>query len=171
VEVENLQFAPRSDGPVGLGGWLILPMIGLFLTVLVVGYSAVTQVAPMLIDSTWSNLTTPGNAGYHASWAPYMILSALSHLVMFFGSIALLALMFLKKRILPALMMGFYVFAVLFALVDFWAVFTFLSEVAPTEAGEMKPAVIKDLARAVFACLTWIPYFATSKRVKNTFVS
>jgi hypothetical protein len=171
VEAEELQFAPRADGPVGLGGWLVLPIIGLFLTTALVGFSAFSQVLPVFFSSTWSNLTTPGSAAFHPSWATFLVASAISHFVVLFGAAAALVLMFRKSRFLPLTIMLFYVAVVIYAYIDYWAVFGFLTEAAPGAAAEAKPESIKTLGRSIVACLIWIPYFATSKRVKNTFVN
>src|SRR6185436_1093699 len=52
--------------PQGIGGWLILPMIGLFVFPVRVAISLATDYAPIFRDGIWGSLTTPGSAVYHS---------------------------------------------------------------------------------------------------------
>jgi hypothetical protein len=170
VDLEKIEFAPRPVGPIGLGGWLILPLLGLFVTLFVVGAALVTDVIPLISGPSWSALTTPGSPVFHSSWAPYIIASLVSNIVLFVGSIALLLLAFQKKRLFPLLMVAFYLTIVATSAVDLWAYTSFLKEVLPDEVAANASAVTREFARSIVGCLIWIPYFMTSKRVQNTFV-
>ena len=171
-EVQNLEFAPRKPrGPTGLGGWLVLPIIGLCLTLLIASAGMAKDTVPGFFDGTWSNLTTPGSAGYHASWMPYLVLTFAAQVLLALGSLALLVLLFSRKSVLPVAMIVFYLACIAFAGIDLWAVTTFLPEIAPEAAKEMGPSILKDFARAIVSSLIWIPYFMNSERVRNTFVN
>jgi len=169
VQLDNLEFAPRVTGPTGLGGWLVLPIIGLFVTLTVVCISFFRDILPILSGPVRTALTTPGSPAYHSSWAPYIIASVLGNAVLFFGALFLIFVVFQKRSIFPRLIVAFYVFCLFAASIDLWAVSTFLPVVLPDETRTMAPAVIKDFGRAVVTCLVWIPYFLSSKRVSNTF--
>ena len=170
MQLENLEFAPRVSGPTGLGGWLILPIIGLFVTLIVVSISFLRDILPILSEPVRTALTTPGSPSYHSSWAPYIIATVLANSAIFFGALSLIFLAILKRSLFPRLIIVFYIVILLSASIDVWALKTFLPVVVPDEIEAMAPAIIKDFGRAVVACLVWIPYFLLSKRVSNTFV-
>ena len=62
-------------GPVGIGGWLVLPFLGLVLAPLLVLATLMRDLVPAFDAPTWSALTTPGGPAYHPMWAPYLIVS------------------------------------------------------------------------------------------------
>lgn len=70
-----------------------------------------------------------------------------------------------KSRKAPGLMIVWLVGSLLLIVVD-----TFWSLQIPVVAKEAGGGYFKDLARAAIGTVIWVPYFAMSKRVKNTFV-
>ena len=170
MDLENVAFAPRSTGPSGIGGWLVLPLIGLFITIGFLTISLTRDLVPVMFGPTWAMLTTPGTSAYHAYWAPYIVVSTISCVVMLAAAIALLVLALRKHPRFPMGMVIFYLALVPFSAIDLWAFSTFINEVSPGDVEATMPEVIRQFARSIVACLVWIPYFLTSKRVKNTFV-
>ncbi len=162
-----------SQGPSGLGGWLVLPIIGLFGAILWNAAYLFGTIAPSL--DTWSVLTTPGNEFYHSLWAPTLVFETFVTVVLMAAPIGLLVLLFQKRRILPALMVAFYGFLSLTSVID---AILMISFVAPwsTSIGdpEYAAAATSDAGQLIFRAIVlaavWIPYFLVSKRVKNTFV-
>ena len=70
------------DGPSGVGGWLVLPVLGMILTSLVAVFALFRDVIPVFRPQTWSALTTPGSPAYNALWAPLAFFEAVTMLVM-----------------------------------------------------------------------------------------
>lgn len=165
---------PVTVGPSGIGGWLVLPVLGLFATALLIAIRTVTDTIPVFRTGAWDMFTSPGTALYHPLWQPLLTLEYAADAVMLVGSVVLLVLMAKKKPFLPALMVWFYGFCFLALLVDSLVVLRFGAEMAP-DAGLREAVglttgdILGDLGRAALVYAIWIPYFLMSKRVKNTF--
>ena len=52
--------------PSGLGGWLILPMLGLIFLPIKLGAMLATIYYPIFSEGYWEVLTTPESEAYHA---------------------------------------------------------------------------------------------------------
>lgn len=155
----------NDSEPSGLGGWLVLPMIGLFITPIQAAIAAKTTYLPIFTTGTWEALTTPGTEAYHHLWAPILIFEIACNALFFVAAIVLLYLMFRKHYLLPKLMVAFYIAQVVYVGLDYY-----LGEMIPTIAEMDDPEEFKQLTRSVMGACIWIPYFLSSKRVKNTFV-
>ena len=159
-----------DSGPVGIGGWLLLPFLGLLVSLGITGLSLYSDVLPALGSDIWPVLTTPGSAVYHASWGPYLIAALVVNVVVILAALTLLFLGFGKRKVFPLGMIGFYVLCAIAMSLDVWAGEGFLAEAMPAEAAEMKPEAWRDFVRTITTGLLWSAYFLVSKRVKNTFV-
>ncbi|MCI0564908.1 MAG: DUF2569 domain-containing protein [Nitrososphaera sp.] len=162
-----------DDGPLGLGGWLILPIIGLLLTPLFAAEAFLSEVMPLFEAKTWTALTTPGLPAYDPRWAPSLIFAAVSNLVLLVGPIGLLLLLFKKKRNLPKLVIAFYIFNFIAVGIDLLLTTTFIYTKHPNiaNANEIVSEVVVELGRAFLLALIWVPYFLVSQRVTRTFVN
>jgi hypothetical protein len=157
---------PRvGEGPRGIGGWLLLPLLGLIVTPIRVGYSLVADYIPFFRES-WPVLTDPNDLSYHPLWAPLIIYEVLGDAVLALTALLGLVLMFRRDRRLPKLMVALYSFNAIYIAVD-----TAVAAQIPALAGSDDFSASQDLIRAVVAAGIWIPYFLMSKRVKNTFVA
>jgi len=58
-----------ADGPRGIGGWLILPILGLVFTSVYGLLGLATIHLPLFTRGYWSAVTTLGAAAYHPLWA------------------------------------------------------------------------------------------------------
>ena len=165
-----------DPGPSGLGGWLVLPIIGLILSALAVVGRALTDTIPTFRDGTWAILTTPGSEAYHPAWAPLLLFEYLTDAIVLVCAIVLLVFLFQKRPILPRLMVGFWSFSFLIVLIDSLVVLEFAPELLPDaavreEIGWTTARLMGDVARVGLGCAIWIPYFLMSRRVKNTFAT
>lgn len=161
-------------GPTGLGGWLILPIIGLFVSILTVGGICLGLLAD-LQDGLWGFLTSPDSPAYHWAWGPLIVFECIGNVIVVASSALLLVFLFQKKPILPKLMVGLLAFDFLFMLVDSLVLLKLGPDVIPNQAlreqvGWGAGDLFGRVARAALTCAIWIPYFLMSKRVKNTFV-
>ncbi|WP_020615471.1 DUF2569 domain-containing protein [Paenibacillus daejeonensis] len=165
-ELEKQKKFNRSLTIEGLGGWLILVQIGLYLTLLLIGYYSATGTIPILLDSEfWTVLTSPDLEFYHPAVGPIIIFEAAYNFLLFGFIIYILICFYQKKWIVPRLMIIFYSLSFLLAVADAFLVFNipFLREL---DEGE----TMRDLGRSAMTCAIWIPYFRKSVRVQNTFV-
>ncbi len=160
----------QTDGPSGLGGWLILPFLGLVLSAVVTGIALNNDVVPAFGADIWPALTTPESPVYHPSWAPYLVAAAALNSLIILSCVLLFVLGIAKRKVFPPAMVTFYVLVLVASSLDIWAVEGFLAEVMPDEAASMKPETYRDFFRMVVTNIIWSSYFLVSKRVKNTFV-
>lgn len=153
-------------GPRGIGGWLILPLIGLVLNPIRLGMTLVNDLLPVFRPETWNALTTPGQENYHAMWGPLLLFELVTNLLVGVFTVVLLVLFLRKSRRVPLLMIALLAGHVLIQVVD-WA----LVGTIPALAHDPKAQDFSDLRRALIGAAIWIPYFVKSRRVRNTFVN
>lgn len=148
----NDASGPSAQRLVGIGGWLILPAIGLVLSIIVAPIGLIAGLAQM--DSNYAAYSVPAllvNAGFYI-W------------------IWIAAVRFFKKmesapKTLIQLMMARVIASVLLSILG-------IAVVQNTD-----PLVIMTLLKGNnfiaqgIAAAIWIPYFKVSKRVKATFVN
>jgi hypothetical protein len=156
--------APLDPALQGIRGWLILPAIGVALTPLVLLVEAAANLGPYS-SSQWSALTTPGGDSYHALWAPILLGELVFGVAMLVLSVLLLVMFFQRRRRAP----------LLYILMLAGSALGLAASVAALElmpVGELQASAQdwRDLGRALFSCLIWIPYMLRSRRVKSTFI-
>lgn len=166
VELPIVVDGTEVRGPEGIGGWLILPLLGLVFTPIACAIILVTQNIPMFTQGHFAQLTDPNFAGYHPLWAPLLILEPIGSVVIATMAIWGLVLMFRKGKAFPRFMIAFYSVNLLFVIID-----TVLGFQIPYVANEAGPDLVKQVFQAGVAAAIWIPYMRVSKRVKNTFVN
>lgn len=151
-----------NGGPRGLGGWLIIPGLGLIATPFV-ALSTLYSGHEAWAADTWANLTTFGSEAYHAMWAPTLLFELISQLGMIVFSILIAILFFSRRSSVPRIYIAFQFFAALQLLID-WALVQAIPQ-ASIEASNGPSTV-----GAMIGTVIWIAYFLTSFRVRNTFV-
>ncbi|MEC0226123.1 DUF2569 domain-containing protein [Paenibacillus alba] len=154
-----------SRGLSGLGGWLILVQIGIYVTMVMFILQFVTYTLPSFQPETWHRLTSVDSENYHPLWGPILVFEMLYNVLVFFFCLFILLNMYQRKARLPRLMIIFYSTSLGIAIVD-----TLLLNMIPSIRDLEEVSSLKDVFRAVVACAIWIPYFITSERVRNTFV-
>ncbi len=148
----------------GIGGWLILPMIGLIITPIRLGYMLITIHLQVFLSGAWGVLTSPGTEAYHPLWAPVLLFELAGNTLMMSWAAALLILLFAKSPRFPRWIILFYATSVAIVALDLVA-----SRMIPAVAAQEDPSSAQELVRSVVAALIWIPYFLKSERVRNTF--
>jgi Protein of unknown function (DUF2569) len=157
---------PANDGPVGIGGWLLLPALGLIATPLVMAFGFYKDLLPALTPDVWNAVTDPHSAAYNSLWGPLIVYEVLVNLALFIFTLWLLWRFFTKSRRAPKLFVIWLVAIAGTRIVDH-----LLSYQIPTMADKpLDPADVRDLVRSIVGATIWIPYFLRSERVKNTFI-
>ncbi|MBC8105848.1 MAG: DUF2569 family protein [Anaerolineae bacterium] len=148
--------APAADGPVGIGGWLILPAIGMVLSPIGVGLGALG----LLVIA--SKLQSTGMTGAADSLRMLAAINGLYALYILYTAI----MFFAKKRSTPALVIGAYIGSIVLAVVAGLMTQSIPQSPAPPPGSEWLGVV-----KPVIVALIWVPYFRLSRRVQNTFVN
>lgn len=157
-------MAEETKSYEGIRGWLIVPLIGLFIIPIRIFLLFFKDLVPIFTQGHWNVLTTPGTDAYHPLWAPLIIFECVGNAVFVIFSIVLLVLFFRKSRLLPKLMVFYLILNLLFVVGDF-----FFADLIPAVAEQSNPQDVKELGRAIIGVIIWVPYFLVSKRVKQTF--
>ncbi|WNS46066.1 DUF2569 domain-containing protein [Paenibacillus sp. MMS20-IR301] len=153
------------DGPKGLGGWLVLIQIGLFLTLLMLAVQILQSTIPSLKPDIWGLLTAKDSELYHVLWGPIIIFEAIANVGQFLFCLFVLGMFYSKKSSVPLLMIIFYGGSMIIGIIDY-ALVQQIPIVQELEDGSS----VSDIGRSVVTCAIWIPYFLKSRRVRNTFV-
>ncbi len=136
---------------VGIGGWLILPAIGLVLAPIIMVVGLVMSLG------LWSEVSNAGYGGIHA----LEIVVGLGMLVFF---IYAATRFFGKKSNAPSIMIALYIVQLVSQGILLVIELGADAEPFAIESG-------KALVKSVIGAAIWIPYFRVSKRVKATFVN
>lgn len=149
---------------VGLGGWLILPTLGLMLAPLAV-LVLLWTMADAFAMPTWTELTQVGGESYHPMWAPLLLLE-LSHVLIQGVVCCLLLALFLKRRSsAPRVYLAMLGFDVLMQS----TIGVLTLAIGPKELRE-DASVLPAMFGTILVSAIWAAYFVESKRVKQTFV-
>ena len=151
--------------PSGLGGWLVLPILGLLVAPFALGALLLTTYGPIFDSGGWDFLTTPGSEYYHPLWAPLLIFEIAGNFGLLVFSIILLVFFFQKNAAAPKAMIAFLIINFLFVTIDLIA-----ADFIPMVSESTEDDAMEGVVRAGISALIWIPYFLRSKRVKNTFI-
>lgn len=151
-------------GVSGLGGWLILIQIGLYLTLIGL-IILIRDSFYNYSDEIWQLLSTEGTIYYHPLWRPIFIFESIYNILFFIFTITILVQFYRKKSIVPRLMIIFYSLSLLIGIFDY-----IMMHQIPLARELEAASSIRDLIKSTVTCLIWIPYFLKSERVMNTFV-
>lgn len=158
--------ANRDDHLTGIGGWLILPAIGVIVRPIAGAYFLLKLVLVDASLTNWVALTNPGEDLYHPLWQPALLIEILLSAVLFVFDILLLVLFYMRKYTLPRLMVMYYGINALAAVI----LFALFKQIPNLEAKVIREYQM-DVFRAAATGLIWGWYFMVSRRVRATFVN
>ena len=166
TNLQEKKLVSNQLGISGLGGWLILVQIGLYLTIALTLVQLFLYLIPSYNPETWNVLTSRDSDLYHFLWGPVIIFETVYSilLLVFLGYI--LYNFYGRKWILPRLMIIFYAGSLFFGIIDY----ILLQQIPMAKDLNEESSSIRELVKSAITCLIWIPYFLRSVRVKNTFV-
>jgi Protein of unknown function (DUF2569) len=150
----------------GIGGWLILPLLGLILSPLRLIYMVYEDLLPIFSPDHWEDLTSPTSQLYHPLWSRVLIFEVAGYVTIFLLGLAALVSFLKKSRKAPRLIILWLLLALVFEGADYY-----FKGYIPGAAEQFDTMFLSGLWRAGITAAIWIPYFLISKRVKATFVN
>ncbi|MEI8247605.1 MAG: DUF2569 domain-containing protein [Lentisphaerota bacterium] len=168
VAAEILKDAPPAVSA-GIGGWLLLPSIGLGV-MSCVRIDGITKMLLSFSPGNWKALTDPASPGYHWAWGPVMVSGLVIEVILLVLGIVLLVLLFRRKKFFPKLIIAYYLLDVVSVVGCTFAVAVI--SMKQFQFSELfSPENCRQVLNGSIWAFIWIPYFIMSKRVKNTFVN
>lgn len=154
TNTDHNESAPPAVQPSGIGGWLILPLIGLLLSPVRMAILVIGEFKGAFQAGVWENLP-PGLQGF-------IIAELGANLAVAAFGIVCLVLFLMKSKRTPKLMIAFYVAG---------AVVVFADVLIAAAVFGLKPQsdFLRNVASALVGLCIWVPYFRRSVRVANTF--
>lgn len=145
-----------------IGGWLVLPAIGLTLSPLIMLVQIFQE--DYFSSAFWSGVQNSGVE--NASLLTTIIgLELFYNIAFFLFTLLVIALFYTKRTSLPKLIIVFYVLGFLVPLLET----IFLSAFFPDQFSATDPESYKDIGKSMLGAVIWVPYFLVSTRVKKTF--
>ena len=152
---------PRQE-LTGIGGWLILPMLGIVLSLIILPFSIYEQNVQVI--EYWIELTDPQSSSFIPLFKELIYFEVLGNVILYATLLFLSYVFFTKKKLTIKFYIFFQIFSLVLTVTDIILASILLDL-------EVESSDIKDIFRALIACAIWIPYFLVSRRVKNTFVN
>lgn len=146
----------------GIGGWLLLPLLGLCLTPFVGAWNL------------WQVLPTLGVLGQVPIYqAGFLVVETIIDVVIQIAApIYLLVQMLPKRSAFPRLYQYWLGINLIWMVLDIAIAYVVFREVFATGAAEIFDRdTARSLTQGVIGAAIWIPYMARSVRVRNTFVN
>lgn len=150
--------------PTGIGGWLILPAIGLVLSPILLLVMITRDLLPALQPEVWHALTEPGSQAYHPMWATVIVFEVVANVGFLIFTLRLGYLFVRKSSRTPTVFIAWLLINVAIQVVDL-----LLVQSIPAVAEQSMATSAREVVRAILQALIWIPYFLRSERVRNTF--
>jgi hypothetical protein len=151
-----------ATGPTGIGGWLVLPMLGMIATPIL----QLIQLSSL--GSTLGNVSSLGPLVSNLIW-----IETLLNFGLFVVAPGLLLIQFFgKRRAFPRWYIAWTAASAVFVVVDLmvgYAAFHQAYEASGTPFFDRD--TLRALASALVGACVWIPYMLNSVRVKNTFIN
>jgi len=160
----SLELRTPTAPPQGIGGWLLLPALGIVISPIRVTVEMFHSMLPVLKPGVWQALTDPASDAFHPLLPPLIQFEAVANVLLVVLAVVTAICFFAKKRSAPRVFIAFLGLSLAVQAVDWaWAA-QLPARFQADEAGSWK-----ELAKAAVACAVWVPYFLLSRRVANTF--
>jgi len=158
TDENGLLIKPRE-----IGGWMILPIIGLVISPFSRAYIICTNNYFNL--HIWHAHTDLSGSSYHPLWAPGLISELVFNTLTLVLSILVLCMLFTHDKRFPKYFMFLFIAQILGEVITC----IILSNI-PTVGEDTVYSTTKSVVRLFVSAIIWIPYFYTSERSKETFI-
>lgn len=169
METENCSSSHRTPIPpkpapelTGIGGWLILPMLGIVLSLIILPFAIYGQNIQVI--EYWDELTNSQSDAFIPLFKELIYFEMLGNVILYALLMLLGYVFFTKKKLTVKIYIFFQLFSLVLTIADIILASVLLDL-------DVESSDIWDILRALIGCAIWIPYFLVSKRVKNTFVN
>ncbi|ABG60750.1 DUF2569 domain-containing protein [Cytophaga hutchinsonii] len=146
-----------------IGGWMIIPVIGLFITPLRLTVSLFKDLIPAVTGPDIALYEDPASELYTPALRYLLYGEIFVNVGFSIFAIVILVHLFKFKSITPLLYITFVVSNLVFVVADSLIVLQL-------GLGTTGDFFDKELFQAIVSCSIWIPFFLLSERVKGTFV-
>jgi transglutaminase-like putative cysteine protease len=151
---------PALEKHNSIGGWLILPAIGLCISPFRLVYDLYST--EYFNYTNWQILTDSNFAAYNPALGSLIAVEMIINFAILIYAIVLAVMFFQRRTSAPLFMMAFYIVTVLFVFTDSLVAESFGVEGFDDET-------TKTVIRGAIGAAIWVPYFLVSERVKGTF--
>lgn len=155
----------------GIGGWLILVIIGLFVTLGYQLYTVYTD-AQLFANGTVAFLSDPSSKIYIPAYGGFLKFELIMSIILSVAAIYLVYLFFKKDSKFPKYYVMFLIAAAVYVLLDY-GMLSLMT--VPIEAKKVIEDAMSEqgtaIGRAFIGALIWGSYMMKSKRVKATFIN
>ncbi|MBY0202478.1 DUF2569 domain-containing protein [Paenibacillus cucumis (ex Kampfer et al. 2016)] len=158
---------PELPGISGLGGWLILIQISLWISFAFL-LSDITSVTVIMNPERWVGSRGVSPQFYAEVIRPLLWFGFISSVILFILIVVNLVLLYRRKRWFPRMMIVQYIANVLIGVVT-WILIA-RNEIGREEHILDATSAFNLIIRSLLTCCIFIPYFLKSVRVKNTFI-
>ncbi|MFA7946335.1 DUF2569 domain-containing protein [Pseudomonas brenneri] len=149
----------------GLKGWLLLVMVGLFISPLRIIYEVFpAYYSFFMTEGVFEYVTTPGAEGYLPYFLTFLVSEMLFNTLLVLAYAYLLYLFFTKSYLFPQLFIVVIFASVIFIPLDAWLGSFFDSSISIDN-----PEIKKEMIGSLISACIWVPYMVVSKRVRATF--
>jgi hypothetical protein len=162
-ETQQSVTSSAREGPQGIGGWLVLPMLALIVTP-ILGTIQLYQANFVGLLQNWRVFGFLQNALIVGE----LLIGGVLDLT---APALLLFFMFKRWEIFPGWYMIWAAVLPIYAILDPLAAHLVFPETFPTIADAYDEETMRAVTRSIWSAVVWIPYMMRSERVANTFVN
>ncbi|NQV00094.1 MAG: DUF2569 domain-containing protein [Parcubacteria group bacterium] len=155
----------------GLGGWLILVVIGLFITVFLEAYNTYDSII-LFMDGTIKVLINPISELYIPGYFSVLKFEFIVGILFLVFAVYLVFLFFKKSKKFPKYYIFFLIVLVIYTIIDYVILssLTISSNEIKQIFNEVLSEQETEIGRIVIVAIIWVLYITKSKRVKATFI-
>jgi len=154
---------PFVARPLDIGGWLVLPAIGLFITPIILIVQFLKN--EFFNQVSWELVSSVSSSSYDSFWALAFVYELLMNCALFVYIIFIIILFIKRRTIFP---LHYIIFRSLYLAIIIGEMIIIAQIKNPNYIANNSNAT--DLAKAIVGAGIWIPYMLYSERVKDTFV-
>lgn len=147
--------------PSGIGGWLIIPLLGLIATIILSVYklwSALNNFTYIQWITVIKTFTALSNS---------MVVSIIFGFTSIIIASIVLFLFISRNHRTPKWFIRYLIFLAIVTIFESASIY-YISKII--DAPDMMNGVPGSFIQVIITCVIWIPYFLYSERVKNTFI-